>query len=82
MTRTLIAAIALVAASTAFAESPTIDNTAFVSTKTRAQVTADYVQSRNVTAALTAEDSGSAYLATRTQRGAAPVVAGQPTNAQ
>ena len=82
MTRTLVAAIALVAASSAFAESPTIDNTAFVSTKTRAQVTADYVQSRNVTAALTREDSGSAYLSARTPSVAAPILAGQPVNAQ
>src|SRR4051812_9370091 len=35
------------------------------STKTRAQVTAEYLQSREEAAALGAEDSGSAWLAAR-----------------
>ena len=116
MNRTLIAAIALVAASSAFAESPLAGTgtqftaaksradvqaelqqykasgvnpwaqsynplRSFQSGKTRAQATAEYLQSRDETAALTAEDSGSAYLSTRT-RNAAPVLAGQPVNAQ
>ena len=116
MNRTLIAAIALVAASSAFAESPLAGNTPFTgaksrtevqaelqqyqaagvnpwdqnydqlrglqSTKTRAQVTAEFLQSRDQTAALTREDSGSAYLSLRTPSIAAPIVAGQPVNAQ
>jgi Domain of unknown function (DUF4148) len=116
MNRTLIAAIALVAASSAFAESPLVDTTPFTGTKTRAevqaelqqynasgvnpwaqgynqlrgfqssktraQVTAEYVQSRDLTAAFTGEDSGAAFLAARTHSAAAPVVAGQPFNAQ
>ena len=93
-----IATLALVAAAagSAFAETPTVVNEAFVSTATRAQVqaelaaykkagvnpwsisynplrgfqseltreqvTADYVASRDTVAALTSEDSGSAYL--------------------
>jgi hypothetical protein len=116
MNRTVIAALALVAASSAFAESPLVDTTPFVSgrtraevtaelqqykasgvnpwaqgydqlrglqgTKTRAQVSAEYLQSRDQTAAFTGEDSGSAYLAARTRVNAAPVLAGQPANAQ
>ena len=53
----------------------------FRSGTTRAQVTAEYLASRNEVSALTGEDSGAAWLATRTN-GAAPVVAGQPVNAQ
>ena len=116
MNRTLFAAIALVAASSAFAESPLANTTPFTgsksraevqaelqqykasgvnpwsqsynplrgfqSSKTRAQVTAEYVQSRDETAALTGEDSGSAYLSARTPSVAAPILAGQPVNAQ
>ncbi|MEJ8836423.1 DUF4148 domain-containing protein [Ramlibacter sp. AN1133] len=116
MTRTLIAALALVAASSAFAESPLADTTPFAgsrsraevqaelqqfkaagvnpwaqsynqlrgfqSSKTRAQVSAEYVQSRDETAALTGEDSGSAYLSARTPSVAAAILAGQPVNAQ
>ncbi|HET8747392.1 MAG TPA: DUF4148 domain-containing protein [Ramlibacter sp.] len=111
-----IAAIALAAASTAFAESPLASDASFTSvknraevqaelqqykaagvnpwstsynqlrgfqsTKTRAQVTADYLQSRDQAAALTGEDSGSAYLSARALGDAAPVLAGQPVNAQ
>ena len=113
---TLIAAIALVAASSAFAESPTAGNPSFTGTKsraevqselqqfkasgvnpwakgydqlrdfqgskTRAQVSAEFLQSRDATAALTGEDSGSAWLSARTTGVAAPVLAGQPVNAQ
>jgi len=82
MNRTLIAAIALVAASSAFAESPLVDTTPFTGTKTRAEVTAEYVQTRDLTAAFTGEDSGAAFLSARTHSAAAPVVAGQPFNAQ
>jgi hypothetical protein len=116
MNRTIaIAAIALVAASSAFAESPLAGNQPFAagksraevqaelhqykasgvnpwsqsynqlrgfqSSKTRAEVTAEFLQSRNETAALTREDSGSALLSART-RVVAPVLAGRPVNAQ
>ena len=54
----------------------------FTGSKTRAQVTAEFLQSRNETAALTQEDSGSGYLSARTPSVAAPVMAGQPVNAQ
>jgi len=54
----------------------------FQSAKTRAQVTAEYLRSRDETAALTGEDSGSAYLSARTPSVAAPILAGQPVNAQ
>lgn len=54
----------------------------FTSGKTRAQVTAEYIQSRGVVAATTGEDSGAAFLAQRAPAAAAPVVAGQPVNAQ
>jgi hypothetical protein len=49
--------------------------------RTRADVQAEYLRSRDEVAALTSEDSGSAYLAIRTPA-AAPVLAGQPVNAQ
>jgi len=112
-----IAAIALAAASTAFAESPLANaGNAFAggknrtevqaelqqykaagvnpwstsynqlrglqSSKTRAQVTADYLHSRAETAAMTGEDSGSAWLSARSRSAVAPVLAGQPVNAQ
>ena len=111
-----LAAIALAAASSAFAESPIANTTpvvgsldraavqaelqqykasgvnpwsqgfnqlrGFQSTRTRAQVTAEFLQSRDEAAALTGEDSGSAYLSARTPGVAAPVLAGQPVNAQ
>ncbi|GAB3776427.1 hypothetical protein GCM10028796_53920 [Ramlibacter monticola] len=117
MNRTIvIAALSFAAASSAFAESPIVDSTPFVSsraradvqaelqqykaagvnpwaqsynplrgfqsTKSRQQVTADYLRSRDETAALTGEDSGSAWLSARTPSIAAPVLAGQPVNAQ
>lgn len=53
----------------------------FQSSKTRAQVTAEFLQSRDEAASLTGEDSGSAFLSVRT-RAVAPVLAGQPVNAQ
>jgi hypothetical protein len=55
----------------------------FRSARTREEVTAEYLRSREETAALTAEDSGSAYLAAHNRATtAAPVLAGQPVNAQ
>jgi hypothetical protein len=115
MTRTLIAALALVAASSAFAEGPLVENTPFTSTKTRAevqaelqqykasgvnpwdkaydqlrglqgaktraQVTAEFLQSRDATAAFTGEDSGAAFLSARMPHVAGPVLAGTPVNA-
>ena len=54
----------------------------FQSSASRAQVTADFLRSRDETAALTAEDSGAAYLAARAPVASSAVVAGQPVNAQ
>ena len=55
----------------------------FVSTKTRAEVVADYLGARDEVHALTAEDSGSAYLAQVRPIGVPPaVLAGDPRNAQ
>ena len=115
MNRTFVAALALVAASSAFAESPLVGATSFTGAKsrgevqaelqqykasgvnpwsqgynplrgftsstTRVQVTSAYLQSRDQTAALTGEDSGSGYLTVRTAGAAAPIVAGQLVNA-
>lgn len=53
----------------------------FRSQKTRAEVTADYLRSRDAVAAFTGEDSGSVALADRTDTAAA-TVAGRPVNAQ
>ncbi|MFC5496596.1 DUF4148 domain-containing protein [Caenimonas terrae] len=55
----------------------------FKSGTTRAEVTAQYVNSRDQVAALNSEDSGSAYLAQYRVRNAGTTLAGQPqTNAQ
>ncbi|NNU45118.1 DUF4148 domain-containing protein [Ramlibacter montanisoli] len=54
----------------------------FTGSKTRAQVTAEYIQSREAVAATTGEDSGAAWLAQRAPAAPAPVLAGQPVNAQ
>jgi hypothetical protein len=54
----------------------------FQSQRTRAEVQADYVANRDRVAAFTREDSGSAFLAVNRGRIAAPVLAGQPVNAQ
>jgi len=52
---------------------------AFRSEKTRDQVTAEYLASRNAVSAMTAEDSGSAYLAARQPAAdASRQLAGQP----
>lgn len=54
----------------------------FSSSKTRAQVAAEYQGARDEAAALTAEDSGSAWLAARTPLQVEAVLAGQPVSAQ
>ena len=104
-------------AGNAFAESPTVLKDDFVSTKTRAQVSAEllaykkagvnpwstqynplrsfqstssrdqvvgaYIASRDQVAALTGEDSGSAYLTQAASRVfVTDTLAGQPANAQ
>lgn len=56
----------------------------FRGTRTRAEVTAEYINSRDAVAAMTREDSGSAWLAAHNTL-PAPVarqLAGQPFNAQ
>ncbi len=50
----------------------------FRSTKTRAQVEQEYLASRDEVRALTAEDSGSSYLAQHRVRDAGSQFAGQP----
>ena len=51
--------------------------------RTRAEVTSEYIASRNQVAALTSEDSGSAYLAQVHVRNVGTTLAGQPQrNAQ
>ena len=52
----------------------------FRSSMTRAQATAEYLQSRDEVARLTAEDSGSAVLVPATRAIAASVVAGRPVS--
>jgi hypothetical protein len=54
----------------------------FASGKSRAEVTAEYLAARNEVAALTGEDSGASWLAARAPAAVAPVLAGQPVNAQ
>ncbi|MDB5751750.1 MAG: hypothetical protein JWP65_2171 [Ramlibacter sp.] len=53
----------------------------FRSTKTRAEVQAEYIANRDAVAAMNREDSGSAYLAAH-RTGAASQLAGTPANAQ
>ena len=48
----------------------------FQSSRTRADVTAEYLQSRDEVAALNAEDSGSSWIAAQARRVAPPVLAG------
>lgn len=52
----------------------------FQSAKTRDQVTAEYLASRDTVAAMNGEDSGSAYLAQHNGVVAGPAYAGQPQN--
>jgi len=54
----------------------------FRSGQTRAQVTAAYIASRDEVAALTSEDSGSAYFAQGHGTPASTTLAGQPRAAQ
>jgi hypothetical protein len=55
--------IATAAAGNAFADDITVETVPFKSTATRADVQAQYVAARDAVAAMTREDSGSAYLA-------------------
>lgn len=54
----------------------------FRSERTRAEVQADYIASRERVAAFTGEDSGAAYLAAHKPAFTGATVAGQPVNAQ
>ncbi len=54
----------------------------FQSTRSAADVRAEYIASRNEVAALNSEDSGSAYLATAGNRFVSPTLAGQKAPAQ
>ena len=54
----------------------------FRSERSRADVTADYIASRDRVAAFTGEDSGAAYLAAQRPVHGGATVAGQPVNAQ
>lgn len=54
----------------------------FRSERSRADVTADFIASRDRVAAFTGEDSGAAYLAAHKPAYAGATVAGQPVNAQ
>jgi vacuolar-type H+-ATPase catalytic subunit A/Vma1 len=55
---------------------------AFRSTKTRAEVTAEFQASRDQVAAFTREDSGSAYLSRNRSAGEVQQFAGEPRAAQ
>jgi hypothetical protein len=55
--------IATAAAGNAFADDITVDAVPFQSKLTRAEVQAAYIASRDAVAAITSEDSGSAYIA-------------------
>ena len=48
----------------------------FQSSRTRADVTAEFLQARDEVAALNGEDSGSSWIAAQARRAAPPVVAG------
>lgn len=54
----------------------------FQSDRSRAEVSAEYVRSRDAVAAMTREDSGSAYLAARRSTTDVRQLAGDPVNAQ
>lgn len=54
----------------------------FKGERSRAEVQAEYFASRNAVAAMTAEDSGSAFLAAHKPAEASHQLAGQPVNAQ
>ena len=53
----------------------------FRSERSRAEVQAEYIASRDAVSAMTGEDSGSAYLAGNRRSTVAPQFAGQPVNA-
>ena len=53
----------------------------FKSSKSRDQVQAEFIANRNAVAAMNGEDSGAAYLAAQ-KPVVAPLLAGQPVNAQ
>jgi hypothetical protein len=53
----------------------------FKSDRSRAEVSAEYVGSRDAVAAMTGEDSGAAYLAARKATGEVRHLAGQPVRA-
>lgn len=60
-----------------------VDRSAFSSTKSRAEVTAEFLAQRDRVDALTSEDSGSRYLArVRAEGDAGTQLAGQPRAAQ
>ena len=85
MNRFLAATVAVASiafAGAALADDITIDNTHAVSSKSRAEVRAEFLASRQQAAALTREDSGSQFLSTHRQAGGTAVVAGRNTTAQ
>ena len=55
---------------------------AFRSSRTRTEVTTEFLRSREEVEAMTAEDSGSRYLAARKVLESLPVLAGTPRNLQ
>jgi hypothetical protein len=69
--------IATAAAGNAFADDITVETVPFKSSVTRAEVQAQYVAARDAVAAMTQEDSGSAYMARQDAQdtGASPVAA-------
>ena len=81
---TALAFAAAAVAGSAYADDITVDNSQFVSQKTRAEVRADYIASRNEVNAFTGEDSGSAYLQASNGRvfNGSTTLAGTPVNAQ
>ena len=80
--RLTLAAVLSVAAFAAQAESPDASAPSARSERTRAEVQADFIANRDRVAAFSREDSGSSYLAAHRATAAAPVLAGQPVNAQ
>jgi hypothetical protein len=73
-----VAAASIAFAGAALADDITIDTTHAVSTRSRAEVRAEFLAGRQQAEALTREDSGSQSIAApRTQGERAPVVAGR-----
>ena len=80
MNRLLAATVAVASiafAGAALADDITIDTTHAVSTKSRAEVRAEFLAQRQQAQALTREDSGSQSLGTPTQAVRAAVLAGR-----